>query len=427
MAASTASPPSVARADEPILVGPEAGFWFPVGEPQASRFGVGGSIGGVALFPVNPWLLPSARLRFGFFADGSPPPDTTLRDPGIGGLQTLSVGLRLRPHGFLYPFEPMRGRGGFIEIDAGLGLTGNRLRPAFELQAGWGFDIDMIDLAPFARFIHVLHYDDALDSRNAFILQLGVEVLFNDARIVPHSNDDPMYEPDSPTATSRPSTPVDENDQCPGEDEDMDGFQDEDGCLDADDDQDGIPDVSDACRLEPEDLDGVADEDGCPETDADHDGFLDPDDRCPLEAEVVNGIDDNDGCPDEGLIQLVNDRILIEENVLFDLNRSRVKMAARPVLQAIANLVAQHPEWAAIRVEGHADIRGTEEWNFQLSTRRARQVELFLERLGVNADVLTSQGFGATRPRVEGDDEAAHAANRRVEIVVTARREEVRP
>lgn len=58
---------------------------------------------------------------------------------------------------------------------------------------------------------------------------------------------------------------VDEADRCPMEPEDMDGFEDMDGCPEGDNDRDGILDVEDACPLAPEDRNGVKDEDGCPE------------------------------------------------------------------------------------------------------------------------------------------------------------------
>jgi len=80
--------------------------------------------------------------------------------------------------------------------------------------------------------------------------------------------------------------------------EDMDGFADTDGVPDPDNDGDGVPDVMDVCPNQAEDLDGVADSDGCPETDADGDGIRDEVDECPEEAETFDGIDDEDGCPD---------------------------------------------------------------------------------------------------------------------------------
>jgi outer membrane protein OmpA-like peptidoglycan-associated protein len=202
--------------------------------------------------------------------------------------------------------------------------------------------------------------------------------------------------------------------------EDHDGFEDADGCPE-DDDRDGVPDGADSCRREPEDRDGWQDEDGCPDPDNDGDGFLDPVDACPNEAEVINGIDDHDGCPDQGIIQLVDDRVVLDETVLFDFERARIKSAARPILAAIAAMVRAHPEWTQLRVEGHADTRGDEAFNLDLSERRARNVRQALVELGVRPDIIDFVGYGASRPRVAGTDEASHAANRRVEFVVMRR------
>jgi OmpA-OmpF porin, OOP family len=119
----------------------------------------------------------------------------------------------------------------------------------------------------------------------------------------------------------------DEVDECPELAEDVDGFQDQDGCLDFDNDEDGVPDAQDKCPKGLEDADGFEDEDGCPDPDNDRDGILDaqdkcpgepgpaetkgcavhdtdqdgvPDhlDRCPKRAEDRDGFEDEDGCPD---------------------------------------------------------------------------------------------------------------------------------
>jgi hypothetical protein len=77
---------------------------------------------------------------------------------------------------------------------------------------------------------------------------------------------------------------ADDQDECPDDPEDFDGFEDGDGCPDPDNDKDGILDVDDACPDIPEDFDGDQDEDGCPEGsdgDRDGDGILDSRDKCP--------------------------------------------------------------------------------------------------------------------------------------------------
>ncbi len=93
----------------------------------------------------------------------------------------------------------------------------------------------------------------------------------------------------------------DDVDQCPDDPEDLDDFEDIDGCPDPDNDRDGILDVDDECPMVPEDRDGMEDDDGCPEGDEgdrDGDGILDSVDECPDDPEDIDQFEDEDGCPD---------------------------------------------------------------------------------------------------------------------------------
>jgi peptidoglycan-associated lipoprotein len=67
-------------------------------------------------------------------------------------------------------------------------------------------------------------------------------------------------------------------------------------------------------------------------------------------------------------------------------------------------------------LEGHADERGTEEYNLQLSNRRAGVVKKYLADLGVSSGKLDTVGYGENKPAVDGHDEAAWSANRRVDF-----------
>ena len=70
-----------------------------------------------------------------------------------------------------------------------------------------------------------------------------------------------------------------------------------------------------------------------------------------------------------------------------------------------------------VTIEGNADERGTEEYNLQLSNRRAASVKRYLTDLGVADAALDTVGYGENKPAVQGANEAAWAANRRVELV----------
>jgi outer membrane protein OmpA-like peptidoglycan-associated protein len=90
---------------------------------------------------------------------------------------------------------------------------------------------------------------------------------------------------------------------------------------------------------------------------------------------------------------------------------------ARQMLAALSQELAEHPAWT-LAIEGHTDARGDERLNKRLSLERARVVALRLRALGIAGGRLRVRGFGATRPLVDGDDEAALRLNRRVEIVI---------
>ena len=94
----------------------------------------------------------------------------------------------------------------------------------------------------------------------------------------------------------------DDKDQCMTAPEDVDGYQDADGCPDPDNDGDGFADARDKCPNEPELKNGFQDEDGCPDeiADRDQDGIPDADDKCPDQggSTVVNRKGDFYGCPD---------------------------------------------------------------------------------------------------------------------------------
>jgi len=90
---------------------------------------------------------------------------------------------------------------------------------------------------------------------------------------------------------------VDKDDLCPNVAEDMDNFEDKDGCAEMDNDQDTISDASDSCPNDSEDMDGFQDNDGCPEMDNDQDGIADKDDLCPdmMGTTELKGCVDTDG------------------------------------------------------------------------------------------------------------------------------------
>ncbi|HEY3595276.1 MAG TPA: OmpA family protein, partial [Polyangiaceae bacterium] len=197
----------------------------------------------------------------------------------------------------------------------------------------------------------------------------------------------------------------DKLDKCPREAEDFDGFQDVDGCPDPDNDGDGIPDTDDKCPNEPETKNGYQDSDGCPDQipDRDHDGIPDTTDKCPDQAETYNGFQDDDGCPDgASLAEASGDAIQITRVINFA--RDSDKIIGKPsflVLDAVAAILAHHPEITALEVGGHTDSSGNRAHNTDLSNRRAFAVLGYLQSKGVDSSRLSSKGYGPDKPIAE--------------------------
>jgi outer membrane protein OmpA-like peptidoglycan-associated protein len=405
------------RAQERYLVSVTGGAALPLTEPDTTLYGVGafGVVAGSVSF--ERFFSFGVRLEGGFLSDG-PPPGNHRADPAVGAWGVLGLTARFRPLAELID-DGRRTTGLYLEIGAGGAVTGELVRPAFTAELGWGIAVGDFVLAPSIGLLHVQHFDDPVDDRSAFLARAAVTLTLGDPP------PPPPEERVAPPSDRDGDGLLDQDDFCPDEPEDRDDFQDDDGCPDRDDDADGILDGDDACRLTPEDVDGHDDTDGCPEeeeelppSDRDHDGFLDEDDTCPDEPETVNGVEDEDGCPDEGLVVLEGDRVVLDDAVLFDFDRARVRHGARPILEAVVQLFRAHPEWDRVRIEGHADTRGEETWNQQLSERRAHAVRSVLVSMGLPDTRIECEGFGEARPRADGDTEDAYQLNRRVEIVM---------
>ena len=105
-----------------------------------------------------------------------------------------------------------------------------------------------------------------------------------------------------------------------------------------------------------------------------------------------------------------------DKAIFFDFDSAVLRDDARPVLQSVAKLLDQRP--GAVRVEGNCDEVGTIEYNLALGDHRARAAKEYLERLGVPSREIATVSYGSQRPRFPGHDDAAHARNRRDDLVV---------
>ncbi|MCP4809537.1 MAG: OmpA family protein [Proteobacteria bacterium] len=120
-------------------------------------------------------------------------------------------------------------------------------------------------------------------------------------------------------------------------------------------------------------------------------------------------------------VVLTDRRIVIHDAIYFETNKAVIKPESHELCRQTARLMIEHPEVLLVSVEGHADERGGDSFNLDLSTRRAAAVKAFLEANGVSAQRLRSTGWGEQKPVVEGSDEEAWSQNRRVEFLVVER------
>ena len=111
-------------------------------------------------------------------------------------------------------------------------------------------------------------------------------------------------------------------------------------------------------------------------------------------------------------------RSTLEAVVQFEYDESDITAAAERILRAKLPILRNSPT-VRLRLEGHADERGSTEYNLALGSRRAESVRDFLSGFGISADRFTTTSFGEERPAVNRSDEAAWAQNRRVEFVIT--------
>jgi len=209
---------------------------------------------------------------------------------------------------------------------------------------------------------------------------------------------------------------VDSQDKCPNLAEDKDGFQDEDGCPDLDNDADGIVDSQDKCPNLAEDKDGFQDEDGCPDLDNDADGIPDLKDKCPNEAETVNGFKDEDGCPDKKPEIIIEKKApIVLEGVNFETGKAVLLPEATLVLDKVQQTLADYPEMK-LEVRGYTDNVGKRASNVKLSQKRADAVKAYLVSKGTAETRIQTKGLGPDNPVAPNTTAAGRLKNRRIEF-----------
>jgi peptidoglycan-associated lipoprotein len=102
--------------------------------------------------------------------------------------------------------------------------------------------------------------------------------------------------------------------------------------------------------------------------------------------------------------------------VLFDYDQHLLTMQAQERLAANASILKANPN-LKVRIEGHCDERGSDQYNIALGERRAQATKNYLETLGVPAGQMTTVSYGEEKPLDPGHTEEAWVQNRRAEFV----------
>jgi outer membrane protein OmpA-like peptidoglycan-associated protein len=181
-------------------------------------------------------------------------------------------------------------------------------------------------------------------------------------------------------------------------------------------DGDGIIDVDDLCPYSEEDLDSFEDSDGCPELDNDQDRILDVDDQCPGEGETYNGVDDGDGCPDRGRVTVSSSNIMVLDRIYFSKGSSEILAPSEPILDAVAATLATATNILLLEIQGHT--AANEKSPSTLAEDRALAVASYLVKAGVEKSRLQVRAYGDMNPVDTKSTEEAHARNRRIEFII---------
>ncbi|WP_413110454.1 peptidoglycan-associated lipoprotein Pal [Thaumasiovibrio sp. DFM-14] len=123
--------------------------------------------------------------------------------------------------------------------------------------------------------------------------------------------------------------------------------------------------------------------------------------------------DPNAGMTEE---EVRNQELRQEQTVYFAFDNSDVEASYAAMLEAHAEYLVKNDSMSVL-VEGHADERGTPEYNIALGERRASAVANYLQALGVDASQISIVSYGEEKPLMMGQTEAAYAKNRRAVLV----------
>jgi outer membrane protein OmpA-like peptidoglycan-associated protein len=112
------------------------------------------------------------------------------------------------------------------------------------------------------------------------------------------------------------------------------------------------------------------------------------------------------------------------DNLNFDFGKATIRESSFSSLDKLAQTLIDAKNWK-LDIAGHTDDKGSDEYNLKLSQNRANAVKDYLVKKGVNAETITAQGFGESKPIVPNDNDSNRERNRRVEFKITKPNNEV--
>ncbi|MCX6351471.1 MAG: DUF5723 family protein [Bacteroidetes bacterium] len=180
------------------------------------------------------------------------------------------------------------------------------------------------------------------------------------------------------------------------------------GCPWSDLDKDGTPDKEDRCP----DTKGPKDNHGCPYGDIDNDGVADNVDKCPN----TPGPKENGGCP----VVAKKEQLAVDSavaNLQYENGKALILDDSYKYLDRLADILSKHPTWK-LRISGHTDNVGNDDFNLDLSRRRSEAVRAYIATKGINADRMKAEFYGKTKPVAPNDTPEGRAKNRRVEMKI---------
>jgi outer membrane protein OmpA-like peptidoglycan-associated protein len=112
-------------------------------------------------------------------------------------------------------------------------------------------------------------------------------------------------------------------------------------------------------------------------------------------------------------------KITFDSGILFDVNSYTLKSASQQNITELARVLNKYKD-TEVLIEGHTDSDGSDDYNMNLSEKRARSVSNYLKSNGVTGSRLTNIGYGESQPIEENSSASGKAQNRRVEIAIFA-------